>query len=308
MDHRYPLSPDMRAFVEHSQSFQAASQAIEARRATFLRMCRHYTPYPAPDSIRIADADVDGIGIRIYRPAIDPPAGGWPTMLYLHGGGWSMGSLDTHDWFAFALLRRMPVAVVAVDYSLAPEAPYPAALHDALLVHDALRTGDVAADLNSERIVVCGDSAGGTLAAALCIALRDTGGRQPDAQALLYPVLSARTDFPSMHTCGDAPLLTAAGLAASIAGYLPVAADRVNPRAMPLEATHFDGLPRTFVGVAEFDPLRDQGRAYAGVLRKAGVSVTEYVATGLVHGSLRAPHIAEVDALYGALCDFLRDV
>nr|WP_197071602.1 alpha/beta hydrolase [Massilia sp. JS1662] len=298
----------MRAFVEHSQSFQTGSDELEARRAAFLRMCRHYTPYPVPGSVRITDADVDGIGIRTYRPAIDPPAGGWPTMLYLHGGGWNMGSLDTHDWFAFALLRRMPIAVVAVDYRLAPEAPYPAALHDALQVHDAVRAGEVAADLNRERLVVCGDSAGGTLAAALCIALRDTGGRQPDAQALLCPVLSARTGFPSMHTCSDAPLLTAAGLAASIAGYLPVAADRANPRAMPLEATYVDGLPRTFVAVAEFDPLRDQGRAYAGVLRKAGVGVTEYVGAGLVHGSLRAPHIAEVDALYGALCDFLRDV
>lgn len=308
MHQQYPLSPDMRAFVEHSQSFRAENDTLLARRANFLRMCRHYTPSPAPADVSVADTLAGGVGVRIYRPAAAPPAGGWPTMLYLHGGGWNMGNLDTHDWFAFALLQRLRIAVVAVDYRLAPEAPYPAGLQDAGQVYAALRAGQVNPSLSCERLVVCGDSAGGNLAAGLCTALREARQRQPAAQALLCPVVSAATAFPSMHECSNAPLLTAAGLAASIACYVPVAADRDDPRAMPLAATDFDGLPKTFIAVAQFDPLRDQGLAYADALRAADVDVTQYVGAGLVHGSLRAPDIAEVDALYRALCDFLRDV
>lgn len=306
MDNRYALSPDMWQFIAHSQTFTAASNALDARRAAFLRLCRHYTP--AVEGIEMRDTTVGAVKVRIYHPGLDAPAGGWPTVLYLHGGGWNMGNLDTHDWFAFALLQRLPVAVLAVEYRLAPEAPYPAALEDAEQVYDALATGQFDPQLSRTRLAGSGDSAGGNLAAALCLALRDAGGPQPLAQALLCPVVTASQDWPSMRECADAPLLTATGLAASVAGYLPNVADHEHARAMPLAAARFDGLPRTFVAVAQNDPLLDQGRAYASAVRAAGGDVTEYVGAGLVHGCLRAPHIAEVDALYRALCDFLRDV
>ncbi|KMM85345.1 acetyl esterase [Pseudomonas taetrolens] len=300
----YPLDPSLQAYVDTSASFTPRNDTLSARRTAFAEACRHFTP-PAPAHLLIDDQCVGGRQVRIYFPAGDVPHGGWPAVLYLHGGGWSMGAHDTHDWFAFALARRLQVALVAVDYRLAPEHPFPAPLEDALMVWLHLREGRLAG-LSSERLAVAGDSAGGTLAAGLCVALRERGLAQPYLQALVYPVLSAHQQFASMHEHACAPMLTTQGLMASLAGYVPDESSQRDPQALALEQEAATGLAPAFVGVAQWDPLCDQGRAYVAMLRQAQVPAELYVGEGLVHASLRASGVAAVESFYDAVAAALR--
>lgn len=301
----YPLSEAMSAFVSKSAEFVASNMSLSSRRRAFLRACRHFTPQ-APAGWFIEDQLVDDLKLRVYKPSSPTPEGGWPTLLYLHGGGWAFGSLDSHGWFAFAMARRVSVAIVAVDYRLAPEHPFPAAFDDTLTAWHALRAGRVGSALSRERLMVGGDSAGGNLSAGLCIALRDANEPQPLLQALVYPVLSASGDQPSMHEHADAPMLTACEVTDSIAAYLPAAGMREDARAMPLAAADLSGLAPAFIAVAEYDPLRDQGYAYAEALQKVGVETTLHVGEGLVHGGLLAGEIEEVSPVYDAMAEALR--
>ncbi|WP_426119118.1 alpha/beta hydrolase [Pseudomonas sp. DSP3-2-2] len=234
-------------------------------------------------------------------PTTSPPVGGWPTLLYIHGGGWDLGSLDTHDWFAYALGQRLRVAIVAVDYRLAPEHGYPAPLEDCLDVWHGLRQGLLDPDLSTERLMVIGDSAGGTLAAGLCLALRRDGHPQPLAQVLIYPVLTVAQQLPSMQEHANAPMMTVTGLAKSLEGFLPNAQDRLDPCAMPLEAKDFRGLAPTFVAVAQIDPLRDHGVSYHDVLAADGVDTHLHIARGMVHSGLRAFGAPAVEAAWDSI-------
>ncbi|MHC8380635.1 alpha/beta hydrolase [Pseudomonas sp. LB3P14] len=293
----YPLSPQIQAMLARSLVFAPSENSLTAKRTAFLALCRDFTGN-RPAGLTQQDIDLDGLALRVYQPETKQPENGWPTLLYLHGGGWNMGGLDSHDWFAYAVARRLHIAIVAVAYRLSPEHPYPAALQDSLTALHALRTGRVLNSLSSDRLVVCGESAGGTLAAALCMALRQSGEIQPLGQALLYPVLTAFEDLPSAHECADAPFLTSAALRASIESYLPNRADWNSPLAMPLAATDYTGLAPTFIGVVEFDPLRDHGIEYQRRLLESGINSGLYIGKGLVHGCLRDDSIAEVAALY----------
>lgn len=306
MPTKFYLDPAVQAFVDQSMGFKPAAPGLAARRHAFLQACRHFT-MARPAGLAQRDLCVNGMNMRLYAPALSPPRGGWPTLLYLHGGGWDLGNLDSHDWFAYRLSQRLDLAVVAVDYRLAPEHPYPAALDDTLSAWAALRDGVVHESLSNQRLAIGGDSAGGTLAAAACVALRQRGLSQPRLQALVYPVLSASDRFPSMRTHANAPMLTAAGLANSIEGYLPLAATRHQATAMPLEADDYRGLAPALIALAEFDPLYDQGVTYADVLRQAGVPVQLWVGAGLVHGSLRGNGIDEVERCYDHIAAGLAD-
>lgn len=299
------LDPEIRAYVEAAQRFAAAGDAIDDRREAFLRACRACTP-DRPAGLQVADHHLEGLGLRVYKPAGKVPDGGWPTLLYLHGGGWDLGSLDTHDWFAYALAARVRVAVVAVDYRLAPEHCYPAPLDDCLAAWHGLRGGRVDVDLSRERLMVGGDSAGGTLAAGVCMALRRDGLPQPLGQLLAYPVLTTRDHLPSMREHAQAPMLTVSGLGKSLDGYLPEPGQRLDPCAMPLEALDFSGLAPAFIGMAGIDPLRDHGVAYGQALREAGGEAEVHVVDGLVHSGLRAFGVARVEQLWDAIADWLR--
>lgn len=289
-----PLDPAMQAYIDNSKRFTATDNSLAARRSAFLQACRNCTP-PPPEGWGIEDIDLQGLRLRCYQPAGPAPEGGWPTLLYLHGGGWDLGNLDTHDWFAYALARRAPIAIVAVEYRLAPEHAYPAPLEDCLKVWSALRSGQVDARLSQARLMVAGDSAGGTLAAGLCRALHRDGQPQPVGQLLVYPVLTARRQLPSMQQHAEAPMMTVAGLMKSLEGFLPVKADRDDPCAMPLEADDFAGLAPAWVLVASVDPLRDHGIAYCDALAAHGVQADAWVGEGMVHSSLRAFGVAEVE-------------
>ncbi|WP_458131891.1 alpha/beta hydrolase [Pseudomonas sp. R3-41] len=300
----YQLDPALQVYVDTSARFKPRDDTVVARRQAFADACRHFTG-PQPPNLLIDDRRLGELQVRIYQPETEPLRGGWPTVLYLHGGGWSMGAHDTHDWFVFALARRLSVAIVAINYRLAPEHPFPAPLEDVSTVWQALREGHWPG-LSTERLAVAGDSAGGTLAAGLCVALREQGLAQPCMQVLVYPVLSARKDFPSMseHTC--APMLTSSGLAASLAGYVPDEVRQRTPRALALEQEVATGLAPAFIAVAQWDPLFDQGRDYVQQLKRAGVVAQLYVGEGLVHASLRASGVESVERCYDAIAQALR--
>ena len=301
---RYPISPELAAFVEKTESFTSDDSSLAGLRQNYDRMCRAFTP-AKPEGLQVEDLTLAGVGVRSYLPASPVPADGWPCLLYMHGGGWVVGGLDSHDFICFELATALQVLVIAIDYQLAPEHPFPAAYEDCRAVWQAIQAGQAPYAINLRRLVVMGDSAGGNLAAALCMGLRDDGQPLPRAQVLIYPGLGGPCDLPSRRDCMDAPLLSSADTDGYLALYLQ-GSERPSPYAMPLLAADFSGLPKALIAVAQFDPLRDDGMLYAERLQAAGVAAVLYPGKGLVHGCLRARRQApEVDRLYEYLLDYL---
>lgn len=301
----YPVSSQMRAFVTETESFTSTDTSLASLRQNYNRMCQAFTP-PPPQDLLIENFSLDGVAVRGYRPTTATPSDGWPCLLYMHGGGWVVGGLDSHDFICFELAAALQVLVIAIDYRLAPEHPFPAAYDDCRRVWQAIQAGQGPHPINRQRLVVAGDSAGGNLAAALCLGLRDDGQPLPMAQVLIYPGLGGAADLPSRRDCADAPLLSTADTDAYLALYLSDGGQS-SPYAMPLRAETFSGLPKAFIAVAQFDPLHDDGRLYADRLQAAGVNTLLYPGKGLVHGCLRARgQVAEVDRLYAHLLDYLR--
>lgn len=300
----YPISSQMRVFVDKTESFTSTDTSLAGLRQNYTRMCQAFTP-PPPQDLLIEDFSLGGVAVRSYRPTTASPSDGWPCLLYIHGGGWAVGGLDSHDFICFELAAALQVLVIAIDYRLAPEHPFPAAYDDCRSVWQAIQAGQGPHAINRQRLVVAGDSAGGNLAAALCLGLRDDGLPVPNAQVLIYPGLGGPADLPSRRDCKDAPLLSAADADGYKTLYLRDA--NPSPYAMPLLAKDFGGLPKAFIAVAQFDPLRDDGMLYAERLQAAGVATVLYPGKGLVHGCLRARRqVPEVDRLYDCLLDYLR--
>jgi acetyl esterase len=215
---------------------------------------------------RVHDDTVAGVPVRVYEPE---NARG--TVVYLHGGGWVFGNLESVDAVCRALANESGARVVSVDYRLAPEHPFPAALDDALAV-----TRAVNAD------VVAGDSAGGNLAAVAALRLRD----QIKLQLLVYPVIDAGVNTPSYAEFDEDFGLTAASMQRFWRLYLD-GADGLQPDASPLRASDLEGAPPAYVLTASHDVLRDEGEAYAGALERAGVPVTLVRRDGAIHGFWR---------------------
>jgi acetyl esterase/lipase len=232
------------------------------------------------------DGDVP---IRVYRPR-RAPAGPLPLVLNFHGGGWTIGSLDSADWLSSTVAANLPAVVVSVDYRLAPAHRWPAAAEDcyAALVDVAGRAAGLGAD--PARLAVMGDSAGGNLAAVVSLMSRDRSGPAIGFQGLLYPAVDLTLGSPSIEANAHAPILTKADVIAFRDHYLG-GQDPQQPYASPLFAADHRGLPPALVQVAEHDPIRDDGLRYAEVLRAAGVPVrtTEYV--GMPHGYASFPRL-----------------
>lgn len=301
----YPISPQMAAFVARTESFTSDDSSLTGLRQNYDRMCQAFTP-PVPEGLTLKDFVLGGVGVRSYVPTTPMPAQGWPCLLYMHGGGWVVGGLDSHDFICFELASALQVLVIAIDYRLAPEHPFPAAYEDCRAVWQALQAGAAPYAIDYQRLAVIGDSAGGNLAAALCLGLRDDGQPLPRAQVLIYPGLGGPADLPSRRDCMDAPLLSTADTDCYLALYLR-GAGKPSAYAMPLLARDFSGLPKALVAVAQFDPLRDDGMLYAERLQQSGVAAVLYPGKGLVHGCLRARgQVPEVDRLYGYLLDYFR--
>ncbi|MCS6912070.1 MAG: alpha/beta hydrolase [Myxococcales bacterium] len=221
---------------------------------------------------------------RLYRVEESAAA---PVLLYLHGGGWVVGGLDTHDGLCRGLARASRCAVVSLDYRLAPEHRFPAALEDAwaALVH--LGAHGATLGLDAGRLGIGGDSAGGNLAAAATMLARDRGGPRLRAQLLLYPAMAHERNLPSHHEFARGYLLTASLMDWFWQQYLRGPEDAHNPLVSPLKAEDLRGLPPALVVTAELDPLRDEGEAYAARLAAAGVPTVLRRYRGMIHGFLQ---------------------
>jgi acetyl esterase len=222
-----------------------------------------------------------GIPVRIYTPA---GKGSLPVLVYFHGGGWVIGNIETSDGLCRTLANAAGCIVVSVDYRLAPEHPFPAAVDDAYGA--ALWAVENAASFGGDpsRVAVGGDSAGGNLAAVVAQAARDRGKPALTFQLLVYPVTDAACDTPSYGENADGYLLTRDAMRWFWNHYTRSDADRRNPHASPLRAGSLTGLPAALVITAEFDPLRDEGERYARRLRDAGVPVQLTRYEGMIHG------------------------
>jgi acetyl esterase len=235
-------------------------------------------------------ADGTSLPLRVYRPK-DAGSEALPVVVNFHGGGWVSGDVRQSEWWASSLAARAGVVVASVEYRLAPEHPFPGPPEDC---YDATKwiadhADELAVDPN--RLAVMGDSAGGNLAAVVSLMARDRGGPHIALQVLIYPSVDLAADLPSEHENANAPILTSKDIAATPGLYFHGSTRQMSdPYASPLRAEHHD-LPPALIQTAQFDPLRDHGKAYAGALRAAGVEVrlTNYVDG--VHGYLSLPGI-----------------
>lgn len=231
----------------------------------------------------IAGPEID-LPIRIYSPTENKAH---RALVYFHGGGWVIGSIETHDGLCRMIANAAGCAVVSVEYRLAPEHPFPAATDDAYAA--VCWAWEHAAELGAEpsRLAVGGDSAGGNLAAVVCLMARDRGGPPIDFQLLLYPITDHDLDTRSYVAYADRYLLTREAMAWFWQHYLADESDKNHPYVSPLRAPDLDGLPRALVITAECDPLCDEGDAYARRLEAAGVNGTHACYPGMIHGFVR---------------------
>jgi acetyl esterase len=280
----HTMSPD-----EARRSYDAAAEILEPPRAPLARV----------EELALPAADGTPLPARLYA---DSRAAGLPVLLYLHGGGFTIGSLETHDSLCRQLALRSGAAVVALDYRLAPAHRFPTAVDDAWAAMRWLAAHGAVLGLDSARLAVGGDSAGGTLAAASAIHARDIG-LPLRLQLLITPGTTALADTPSHARFAHGYLLEAESIAWFFDQYID-RAQRHDWRFAPLEAESLDGVAPACVVLAECDPLVDEGLAYADRLRAAGVAVELELARGVTHDFIKLgrvlPEAGTAQALIGA--------
>lgn len=299
----YPLDPDAAARVA---SFGDVPP-MRVRGLAAVRAAIETAPLPddMPEMAAIADGVIsEHLPVRIYRPT---DASGQPVLVYFHGGGLVMGSNHSFEPLARALASASGAVVAAVDYRLAPECPPPAQFDDAYAATEWVSSHAEELDVDAGRLVVVGDSAGGSLAAGVALAARDRGGPAIFAQVLLYPGLDRDMTTPSITLLVDAPMLSRDDI-----DYLHELADLggsdTNPYLVPASATDLTGLPPAIVVTAGCDPIRDWGERYAARLCDAGVQTTVTRYPGMYHGFLMRSEatargrlaVAEIGALLRA--------
>jgi acetyl esterase/lipase len=244
-------------------------------------------PAGAPLAVRIytpaSGRDTQHIGTGGALPSVGRMGRLLPGLIYFHGGGLVAGSLDTHDPICRALSNASGCIVVSVDYRLAPEHPFPAAIADGCHVTVWIARHAQDWGIDPARIGICGDSAGATLAAVVCQTLSETGESPLALQFLLCPITDFRADTASRRDFASGYLVDEATLEHDLKHYLGADGDPEHPRVSPLRAEVVRALPPTCIHTAEFDPLRDEGAAYADKLRQAGVATTYRCHSGMIH-------------------------
>ena len=284
-----PIHPDLQPLLAGDPMDVSSLEA-----ASFRAMISDFMApgEPAVHVASVEDRTIAGdVPVRIYRPDGDGPFG---CLLFLHGSGWTIMSVDTHDHEARALCARAGVVVVSVDYRLAPEHKFPAAVDDCWAALQWVAASADELGIDPARIAVGGDSAGGNLAAVLVQRARDGGGPPIAFQLLVYPVLDARGAHASRTENKDGPGLTNDLMEWFTLQYIRDEADRARPEVSPLAAASFEGLPPAFVLTAEYDPLRDEGADYADKLAVAGVPVTYRMYEGATHGFWQMSRLAPI--------------
>ncbi|WP_329570938.1 alpha/beta hydrolase [Kitasatospora sp. NBC_01266] len=282
-----PLDPQVQALRERRAASAAPplyEMSVEQAREADLADIREAAGDPEPVA-RVTELAIPGPGgpltLRVYRAAGAAPQ---PVLLYLFGGGWTLGTIDTSDAICRALTNAAGCTTVAVGYRLAPEHPFPAALEDCWTT--ARWLADHAGELGGDpyRLAIGGDSAGGNLAAAVTLLAKERSGPAFTHQLLVYPNTDQLADTPSRRASTDPLLFNHRSVAWYWSHYLADPEDGRDPLASPLLAKDLSGLPPATVLTAEYDPLRDEGELYAERLREAGVPVHLTRYPGMVHG------------------------
>ncbi len=311
------LHPDAKRLLEIIREagrppFESLTPA-EAREA--YAASRAMLQLPPDDVAEVRDLAVPGPGgtlpLRLYRGAGTPDTGALPGLLYLHGGGWVLGNLDSHDGVCRRLANLAACRVIAVDYRLAPEHPFPAAVEDASAALAWAAANAAALGIDPACIAVGGDSAGGNLAAVLALMGRDGSAPASNFQLLLYPAVDFTMTSASYAQMTEGLPLTAATMRYFADHYVPDAEQRLDWRASPLRAGSLAGTPPALVLTVGHDPLADEGRAYADRLAAEGVRVAALHLADQVHGILTMGRvIGSADAVLryagAALCDAWR--
>jgi acetyl esterase len=242
-------------------------------------------PASPPEVARVEDRTIPGPGgelpVRIYTP---DGAGPFPLIVFFHGGGFVLCDLDSHDALARSLCNGVGAVVVSVDYRLAPEAKFPAAPEDCYAATRWAVENAEALGADARRVAVAGDSAGGNLAAVVALLAKERGGPSLSHQLLIYPVTSSELTTPSYEENAEGYFLTGDMMRWFWHHYLEREEDGASPLASPLRAEDLSALPAATVITAEFDPLRDEGEAYARRLEKAGVPTHLARYDGVIHG------------------------
>ncbi len=262
------------------------------------------TPDPPPvEAVQLLLAPGAGgpVPVRAYRPKGAAKDELLPALVFFHGGGWVIGDLDRHDVVCRTLANGARCAVHSVEYRKAPEAPFPAAVEDCFSSLVFISKNSNALKINSARIAVGGDSAGGNLAAVIALMARDAGGPALSLQLLIYPATDQHYAFPSIERNGEGYLLTKKTMHYFRSHYLPRQQDWTDWRASPLLAKSLAGLPPAFVLTAGFDPLVDEGKAYADRLAQEGVSTEYRNYADMVHGFITMGRV--LDTANTALAD-----
>ena len=288
-----PLNPDIARYFEilarEVPPFAGSTPTVHERRERMEWIARRFgAERPAGVEVRDLRLPLTGrtLTARLYRPA-GSRGKTLPLLVYYHGGGWVIGSVQTHDGLTANLAQDAGVAVLSVEYRMSPEFPFPVPCDDA---YDAFVWAHAnAADLgvDKRRIAVGGDSAGAHLATGVAIAARDRDAAEIAFQLLLYPTVEPVFDTESMTTYANGPGLTRADMEFFWNAFLPGGPSYEDPRAIPSEAESLAGLPPAYIVLAQFDPLRDEGALYALLLDEAGVNVKQVEAEGLTHGFAR---------------------
>lgn len=283
------LDPQVRELLARSTGQPAPVLEQQTPREARETMRRQSSELDRPGGLAsIRDATAPGpagpVPVRVYTPRVEPPL---PGLVWFHGGGWVLGDLETHDALCRHLALACAAVVVSVDYRLAPEHPFPAAVDDATAATRWVAANAAALDVDPHRLAVGGDSAGGNLATVVCRRARDTGHPALRWQLLVYPITDCDFDTASYTENATGYGLTRAGMQWFWHHYVPGSDERLHPDASPLRAADLTRLPPAYVITAEYDPLRDEGEAYARRLIEAGVSTRLERFPGMIHGFVR---------------------
>ena len=294
--------PGLRAFVAETEQFyppDAVTLSIAEQRACYDALCAHFLK-PYPDGISAEDFEISGVSVRLYTPG---GASSDVMIVYAHGGGFVVGGLESHDDICAEIAAFAGCQLVAVDYRLAPEHLFPAAVDDCWAVYQW-------AAQRASRLVLAGDSAGAKLSAAIAIKARDEGMGNVAGQVLIYGAYGGEPEGGSYDTMANAPGLTTEDVKFYGEVYF---GKRPNPNwenklARPLLETDFSGLAPAYIVAAELDPLLDDSTRYAEVLNAAGVKAELRTEPDLIHGYLRARHMSEpAGESFAAICRAVKD-